>query len=168
MPTKQSQPIGIELAKRKIISEEDINKALEYQKIHPTKKLGDIINILHLCDSNILIEAIGEILDEKAILLEEANIKINIPDYISLDIAKQNKAIPFEVDGGRIKVCFADTTNKRAIETVRLLLLNKGLIMEKYITFETNIEEILNSLEGVASDNINTNRDITGLVDSII
>ena len=168
MPTKQSQPIGIELAKRKIISEEDINKALEYQKIHPTKKLGDIINILHLCDSNILIEAIGEILDEKAILLEEANIKINIPDYISLDIAKQNKAIPFEVDGGKIKVCFADTTNKRAIETVRLLLLNKGLIMEKYITFETNIEEILNSLEGVASDNINTNRDITGLVDSII
>ncbi len=168
MPTKQSQPIGIELAKRKIISEEDINKALEYQKIHPTKKLGDIINILHLCDSNILIEAIGEILDEKAILLEEANIKINIPDYISLDIAKQNKAIPFDVDGGRIKVCFADTTNKRAIETVRLLLLNKGLIMEKYITFETNIEEILNSLEGVASDNINTNRDITGLVDSII
>ena len=168
MATKQSQPIGIELAKRKIISEEDINKALEYQKIHPTKKLGDIINILHLCDSNILIEAIGEILDEKAILLEEANIKINIPDYISLDIAKQNKAIPFEVDGGKIKVCFADTTNKRAIETVRLLLLNKGLIMEKYITFETNIEEILNSLEGVASDNINTNRDITGLVDSII
>ena len=40
--------------------------------------------------------------------------------------------------------------------------------MDKYITFETNIEEILNSLEGVASDNINTNRDITGLVDSII
>ena len=163
-----AQPIGIELAKRKIISEEDINKALEYQKIHPKKKLGDIISILHLCDPNILINAIGEILDEKAILLEEANIKINIPDYISLDIAKQNKAIPFEVDGGRIKVCFADTTNKRAIETVRLILLNKGLIMDKYITFETNIEEILNSLEGVASDNINTNRDITGLVDSII
>lgn len=163
-----AQPIGIELAKRKIISEEDINKALEYQKIHPKKKLGDIISILHLCDPNILINAIGEILDEKAILLEEANIKINIPDYISLDIAKQNKAIPFEVDGGKIKVCFADTTNKRAIETVRLILLNKGLIMDKYITFETNIEEILNSLEGVASDNINTNRDITGLVDSII
>lgn len=168
MATKQSQPIGIELAKRKIISEDDINKALDYQKLHPGKKLGDIINILNLCDPNILISAIGEILDEKAILLEEANIKINIPDYISLDIAKKNKAIPFDIEGGKIKVCFADTTNKRAIETVRLLLLNKGLIMDKYITFETNIDEILNSLEGVASDNINTNRDITGLVDSII
>lgn len=168
MAQRQNQPIGIELAKRKIISEEDINKALEYQKIHPKKKLGDIINILHLCDSNVLINAIGEILDERAILLEESNIKINIPDYISLDIAKKNKVIPFDIEAGKIKVCFADSTDKKAVETVRLLLLNKGLVMEKYITFETNIDEILQSLEGIASDNINTNRDITGLVDSII
>ena len=168
MASKQTQPIGIELAKRNLITEEDINRALEYQKEYPSKKLGDIINILQLCDSQKLIEAIGEILDEKTILLEEKNIKINIPDYISLDIARKNMAIPFEITAGRIKVCFADTSNKRAIETIRLLLLNKGLVMDKYITFETNIEKVLDSLEGVASENINTNRDITGLVDTII
>ena len=168
MPQKQIQPLGIELAKRKIITESEIDKALNYQKMYPNKKLGDIIHILHLCDSEKLIKAIGEILDEKAILLEEGDIRINLSDYISLDIAKKNKAIPFEVDGNRIKVCFADTTDKRSIDTIRLLLLNKGLIMEKYITFESNIDKILESLEGMASDNINTNRDITGLVDSII
>ncbi len=168
MASKQTQPIGIELAKRRLITEEDINKALEYQKQYPNKKLGDIINILHLCDPQKLIEAIGEILDEKAILLEEKDIKINITDYISLDIARQNMAVPFEITAGKIKVCFADTSNKRAIETVRLLLLNKGLVMEKYISFETNVEKVLDSLEGMASENINTNRDITGLVDSII
>ena len=168
MPLKQTQPLGIELAKRRIISEGDIEKALEYQREHPNKKLGDILHILHLCDSNELIKAIGEILDEKAILLEENDIKINVSDYISLDIAKKNKAIPFEIEASRIKVCFADTTNKKSIETIRLLLLNKGLVMDKYITFESNIERILDSLEGIASDNINTNRDITGLVDSII
>lgn len=124
--------------------------------------------MLHLCDSEELIKAIGEILDEKAILLEEGDIRVNVPEYISLDIAKKNKAIPFEVDGNKIKVCFADTTNKRSIDTIRLLLLNKGLVMDKYITFESNIDKILESLEGMASDNINTNRDITGLVDSII
>ena len=168
MPLKQTQPLGIELAKRRIISEGDIEKALEYQREHPSKKLGDILHILNLCDSNELIKAIGEILDEKAILLEENDIKINVSDYISLDIAKKNKAIPFEIEASRIKVCFADTKNKKTIETIRLLLLNKGLVMDKYITFESNIERILDSLEGIASDNINTNRDITGLVDSII
>ena len=168
MASKQTQPIGIELAKRRLITEADINKALDYQKQYPGKKLGDIINILHLCDPQKLIEAIGEILDEKAILLEERDIKINITDYISLDIARQNMAVPFEVSSGRIKVCFADTSNKRSVDTVRLLLLNKGLVMDKYITFETNIERVLDSLEGVASDTINTNRDISGLVDTII
>lgn len=168
MAGKQTQPLGIELAKRKLITEEDIKRALEYQRVNPSKKLGDIINILGLCDSVELIKAIGEILEEKAILLQESDVKINITDYISLDIAKKVKAIPFEIESGKVKVCFADTTNKKAIETVRLLLLNKGLIMDKYITFETNIDKILTSFEGTASENINTNRDISGLIDSII
>ncbi len=168
MPQRQIQPLGIELAKRKIITETEIDKALNYQKMYPNKKLGDIIYILHLCDSEKLIKAIGEILDEKAILLTEGDIKINVSDYISLDIAKKNKAIPFEVEGNKIKVCFADTTNKRSLDTIRLLLLNKGLIMEKYITFESVISKLLESLEGMASESINTSRDITALVDSII
>lgn len=166
MATKQ--PIGIELAKRNLITEKDIERALDYKKNHPSKKLGDIINILNICDSEELIKAIGEILEEKAILLKTSDIKIDIQDYISLDIMKRNKAIPFDEEAGHVKVCFADTSNKRAIETIRLLLLNKGLIMDKYITFETNIEKILTEIEGLASGTINPNGDITGLVDSII
>ena len=162
------QPLGIELVKRGIVSEDDIEKALDYQKMHPRKKIGDILNILKLCDPNILISAIGEILDEKARYLQENDIRVNILEYLSLDIAKQNKAVPFDVVAGKVKVCFADTSNRKSVETVRLLLLNKGLIMEKYITFETNINSVLDSLEGVASDNIDTNADVSGLVDSII
>ena len=165
---EKRQPLGIELVKKGVVTESDIEKALDYQKTHPNKKIGDIINILGLCDSNKLINTIGEILDEKAMYLLENDIRINIIEYISLDLARQNKAIPFEIASGRIKVCFADTSNKRSVETIRLLLLNKGLVMEKYITFEINIERILDSLEGTASDNINTNADVSGLVDSII
>ena len=162
------QPLGIELVKRGVVSEGDIEKALDYQKLHPNKKMGDILNILELCDPHVLISAIGSILDENAILLQEQDVKINILEYISLDIAKQNKAIPFDIGQGKIKVCFADTSNKRSVEVVRLLLLNKGLIMEKYITFETNVEAIIGTLEGTATENINTNADVSGLVDTII
>ena len=162
------QPLGIELVKRGVVSEADIEKALDYQKSHPNKKMGDILNILELCDPHILINAIGSILDENAILLQEQDVKINILEYISLDIAKQNKAIPFDIEQGKIKVCFADTSNKKSVEVVGLLLLNKGLIMEKYITFETNINYLLGTLEGTATENINTNADVSGLVDTII
>ena len=101
------------------------------------------------------------------IYLKESDIKINVLDYISIDIARQYKAIPFDEVNGKIKVCFADTSNRRAVETVRLLLLNKGIIMEKYITFETNIDMILNSFTG-SSDNIDVNADVSGFIDSVI
>ena len=140
---------------------------MDYQKAEPRKKIGDILNILRVCDPYVLINAIGDILDERGIYLKESDIKINVLDYISIDIARQYKAIPFDEVNGKIKVCFADTSNRRAVETVRLLLLNKGIIMEKYITFETNIDMILNSFTG-SSDNIDVNADVSGFIDSVI
>lgn len=167
MDSRKRQPIGIELVKRGVVTEDDIERALAYQKAEPKKKLGDILNILRVCDPYILIKAIGEILEENAIYLQEKDIKVNILDYISMDIIRQYKAIPFDENAGRVKVCFADTSNRRAIETIRLLLLNKGLIMEKYITFETNIDLLLNSFDGNI-ENINLNTDVSGFIDSVI
>lgn len=171
MDMRKRQPIGVELVKRGIVTEKDIEKALEYQREHPNKKLGDILYILDVCEPNKLIETIGEIVGTKGILLNASTIKVKLTDYISLDVAKKNKAIPFEVASGKIKVCFANTVNSRVIDTVRLLLLNKGLVMESYITFESDIDKILKSLEGVATSNLEAagrNDTITGLVDSII
>lgn len=162
------QPIGIELVKRGVVTEGDINKALDYQKMHPSKRIGDILNELHLCDPYRLIKTIGDILGEKTMLLAFEDLKINITDYISLDIARKNKAIPFDIESGKIKVCFSDTTNKKTMDAMRLLFLNKGLIMDKYITFDSNIKSILDSLEGSASENIDANADTSELVDSII
>ena len=171
MEMRRRQPIGVELVKKEIVTEGDIERALDYQKQHPSKKMGDILYILDVCDPNKLIQAIGEILGTKGIVLNNRTLKLNVTDYISLDVAKKNKAIPFQVDSGKIKVCFANTVNTRAMETVRLLMLNKGLVMEPYITFEPDIDRILKSYEGTATDNLtNTGRNdsITSLVDSII
>jgi len=162
------QPIGIELVKRGVINESDIEKALQYQKSHPNKRLGDILNILEVCDSHSLIGAIAEILGEKGMVLKEEDLRLNLEDYVSLDVLKQNKAVPFEIENGRIKVCFADTANKRAVETIRLLLINKGLIMDKFITFESNIESVLKSREGNSQRDIKNTSDITGLIDTVI
>lgn len=170
MEIKRRQPIGVELVKRGVVTETDIAKALDYQREHPSKKLGDILYILNVTDEQRLIEAIGEIVGAKGIILNGKTIKVKLTDYISLDIAKANRAIPFEVASGRVKVCFSDTVNSKAMDTVRLLFLNKGLVMESYITFESEIDKILKSLEGVATSNLNVsgNDTVTGMLDSII
>lgn len=168
MEQKRRTPLGIELVRRGLITEDDISIAINYQKEHPNKKIGDILNILKLCDSKLLLDAMGEIMGEKTILLRQQDLKINPLDYVSSDVAKKNKAIPFEITGGKIKVCFADSSDRKAIETIKLILLNKGLIMDRYISFESNVDFVLRSFEGVADDNININKDTIGLVDSII
>ena len=168
MEMRKNIPIGIELVKKGLITEDDIQIALNYQKENPEKKMGDILYILNICDPQKLIDAIGEILGEKSILLRTTDIKIDFLEYISLDIAEKYKAIPFEIVGSRIKVCFADSSNPKTIETIRLILLNKGLIMEKYLTFESIVEQILKSFSESTVDMINVNKDIITLVNSII
>ena len=91
MDLKRRQPIGVELVKRGIVNEKDIERALDYQKQHPNVKIGDCLYELDVCDPYMLITAIGEILGEKGILLSRNNIKIDIQEYISLDIAKKIK-----------------------------------------------------------------------------
>ena len=164
----KTQPIGIELVKRGVVTEADINRALEYQREHPTKKLGDIIHELDICNEEVLAKALTDILGEKVINLTSEDVRLDILQYLPLDIAKRNKVVPFEVGGGRIKVCFADSNNKRNIDSMRVLFLNKGLIMEKYITFEKNITSILNSFEPDTSGDIDTTATSSGIVDSII
>lgn len=164
----RTQPLGIELVRKGLITERDVENALNYQKNNPNEKMGDIIRKLNVCDQYILIEAIGEIVGEKGIILTKEDINIKVEEYISIDIAKQNKVIPFDINNGKIKVCFADTTNRRNIDTIRLLLLNKGLVMERYITFESIINDILKNFEGKVTENISSTTDVTSLVDSII
>ena len=172
MDVRKRQPLGVELVKRGIVGETDISNALEYQRDYPNKKIGEILYLQNACEPTKLIEAIGDILGTKGILLTRNSIKIKITDYISIDIAKKNKVIPFEVSQGKIKVCFATTTNSRNMDSIRMLMLNKGLVMETYITFESDIDKIINSLEGSSVSNFNApsgrNDTVTSLVDSII
>ena len=171
MEIRKRQPVGVELVRKGVVTEADIANALEYQRDHPNRKLGDILYILDACEPTKLIEAIGEVVGAKGIILNSRTMKIKLTDYMSLDMAKDNKAVPFEVSQGKIKVCFANTVNTKVIDNMRLLFLNKGLVMETYVTFEPDIEKILKSLEGSATNNLTSagrNDTITGLVDSII
>lgn len=168
MDTRKRQPIGIELVKRGIIREDQIETALDYQKKHPKERLGDIIYDLGLCDGETLIKAIGEIFGEKSMLITPSDVKVTMDKYISLDVLRQNSAVLFDVQDGKAKVCFSDTANRRAIDTVRLLLLNRGLVMERYVSFKSNIDKVLSGFSGKVSDKISVGSDITEMVDSII
>lgn len=171
MEMRRRLPIGVELVKRGVVTESDIEKALQYQREHPNVKLGDILRILDVCDPQKLIENIGDILGEKGVLLTASSLKVKPTDFISLELCKKYKCLPFEVSGSKIKVCFTDKSLSGRTDSVKMLLLNKGLVMEQYITFERDIDRVLSNLEGDSSKDISrttSSGTIIELVDSII
>ena len=125
----RTPPIGVLLIRKGLIKESDIDKAIEYQKTHKGVKLGEVFQILKLCNEQDLLNTIGEATGFKPIQLDPV---MNFPftQYISMDIVKQHKVIPFEINENRIKVAFADQTNKYLQKMIRLISLNKcGLSM---------------------------------------
>ncbi len=173
MDVRKRQPVGIELVKRGIVTEEDVNNALIEQRKNPNKKLGEILYQMNVCNPRDLIQTIGEIVGIRGIILTQESIKIDVLSYISIEMAKRNKVIPFDIENGKIKVCFSDNTNSRNYEAIRLLMLNKGLIIEPYLTFSSIIDSILNSFganneEGEIVQKIGSEDNTTEIVDSII
>ena len=168
----RNQPLGIELVKRGIVTGQDIEKALKYQETHRSRKIGDILYILKLADPNKLINTIAEILDKKGKYLEIDNMQIEPTDYIPFDVMKKNKAVPFAVEAGKIKVAFADVTNSESsIKSIKMLMLNKGLVLDIYIALQANVEEFLQSYEEGTSENLDDiggNETTTEIIDNII
>ena len=168
----KNQPLGIELVKRGIVSGQDIERALKYQETHRSRKIGDILYILKVADPEKLVNAIAEILGKKGKYINYDDMRIEPTDYIPLDVMKKNKAVPFAVETGKIKVAFADiSTNENSIKSIKMLMLNKGLVLETYIALQANIEEFLQKYEEKLDENIEKiggNETTTELIDNII
>jgi len=161
-------PIGVELVNSKIITEQQLNEALTYQKNHPDLKLGEVVDVLNMCDKRLLLEVLSKKLDTKAVVLGE-NTNIDYTKFLSRDTVINSKAFPFELDGTTIKVAFADPGDEKIVESVKLQLLQKGLQMEKYLTLYSMIMNQVRSVKNVQDEYVDTSeKDTTVLVDNIV
>jgi len=168
---KNKPPIGVELIRRGLIKDSDINEAVNYQKSHPGVKLGEAFHILKLVPDKELLDVIAEQIEAKPVILDPISMTFKFTDYLSMDIVKQHKVMPFEIEGNKLKIAFADPNDRNAKNMIRLILLSKGIAMEEYVTFASYIDEIVSNIES----NVNTpeiyetfGQDNSQLVDNII
>lgn len=164
----KNNPIGVDIVNSKLITEEQLNEALTYQKNHPELKLGEVIDVLNLCDKRQLLEVLSKKLDIKAVVLDE-NTNIDYTKFLSRDTVINSKAFPFELEGTTIKVAFADPMDAKLVQNVKLQLLKKGLQMEKYLTLYSMIMNQVRSVKNVQDEYVDTSeKDTTVLVDNIV
>ena len=164
----KKNPFGVDIVNEGLITEEQLNEALVYQKNHPNLKIGEIIDVLNMCDKNELLKLLAEKLDAKPIVLND-DITIDYTKYLSRDTVVNAKAFPFKVEGSTVKVAFADPADNKAVDSVKLQLLNKGFEMEKYLTLYSMIMNQVRNVKNVQDDYVDTNeKDTTVLVDNIV
>lgn len=167
----KKSPLGVELIKRGLVTDADIKEAVNYQKKNPGVKIGEAFHILKLCPDNELLEVIASVLEVKPIVLDPLNMKFNFLEYLSMDIIKQNKVMPFDLEGNKLKVAFADPTDKTVKNSIRLILLSRGIVMEEFVTFTSYIDEIVQNAERLTDEGgmpDTYSKDNTQLVDNII
>ena len=164
----KKNPFGVDLINAKLITEDQLNEALTYQKNHPDMKIGEVVDVLNMCKKTELLKVLAEKLEVKPVALS-ADTGIEYTNYLSRDTVINLKAFPFKVSGNTVKVAFADPTDQKTVDSVKLQLLNKGYEMEKYLTLYSMIMNQVRSVKNVQDDYVDTNeKDTTVLVDNIV
>lgn len=160
--------LGVELINSGVVTQAQLDEALAYQRNHPELKIGEIIDELNLCDKIKLLNVLAEKLDIKPIVIDDS-IELDFTKLLSRDTVVNYKAFPFEQNGTIVKVAFADPENQKAVDSVKLQLLNQGLQMEKYITLTSMIMNKVKSVKNVQDKYVDiTEKDTTVLVDNIV
>ena len=172
---KRNVPLGVFLIRKNLITERDIDTALAYQREHPDRKLGEVFHNLNLCSDEELLKAIAEKFGCKHYILPKNTFeKFNCGDYIPLDTMRQNKVVPFgftDKSKTTIMVAFADPEDENIRRRTELILMNKNLKMEVYVTFASYIDAMFEELDkqtGKSTEYVVAGQDTTQLVDNII
>lgn len=164
----KKNPIGVEFIKRGLLTEVQVDRVLQYQKEHKELKLGEIVDILDMCDKDALLDALSDKVQVNPVMLEH-NLKINPVKYLPRDVIINYKVMPFDIDGNTLKVAFADPQNAQKVKEVELLLMNAGYSMEIYITLYTSIMKQIEGIRTVETTYVDKDeKDTTKLIDNII
>ena len=164
----KKNPIGVEFIKRGLLTENQVDRVLQYQKEHKDLKFGEIVDILDMCDKDALLEALSDKVEVNPVKLEDV-LKINPVKYLPRDVIINYKVMPFDIEGNNLKVAFADPQNATKVKEVELLLMNAGYSMEVYITLYTSIMKQIEDIRTVQTTYVDKEeKDTTKLIDNII
>ncbi len=172
---KRNVPLGVFLIRKNLITERDIDTALAYQKEHPEKRFAEVLHSLNLCSDEELLKALAEKFGCKHYILPKNTFeKFNGQDYIPFDTMRQNKVVPFgftDKNKNTLMVAFADPENENVRRRIELILMNKNLKMEVYVTFASYITDMFAELDkksGNSTEYVIEGQDTSQLVDNII
>lgn len=131
--------LGTLLIKNELITEEQLNKALEVQG---TKggRLGSILIDMNMVDEHTIAELLSKQYGVPYVDLSIIEIDQDAMDSLSAELCKKYLVVPFGRMGNTLKVAITDPSNAYALEELRFV---SGFNMEPYVTVESSMRAFL-------------------------
>lgn len=136
----RKQRLGEILVNHKMITSEQLQKALEVQQ-ETKKKLGEVLSDLGYMDENIILKTLEAQLKIPYINLNNYIINPTVPKIISENIARRYVVIPLSVEDGKVLLAMADPLDVLAIDDVAVIT---GLSVSVAISSKADILKAIN------------------------
>ncbi len=140
--------IGELLLKENLITEEQLQKALEYQKQHGGR-LGSIMIKLGFVSEEDVAEILSKQQGVPAINLSKFAIDENVRTILDEDFCRRNLVLPISRIGDTLTVAMAEPTNLMTISEIEF---TTGLTVQPVIAPESSIISAINKYYGTVSD----------------
>jgi type IV pilus assembly protein PilB len=140
MPTAMERKLGEMLVKDRIITQEDLESALQKQQETGTS-LGHILVELGLASEWEMAAALGKQLNVPFITLSHYEIDRQVLESIPESIVRKYKIVPVDKTGDTLTIALSDPSNIYLLDELRLL--TKCQIIP-VISFESDIAEAIN------------------------
>lgn len=135
-----SSKIGAILLSENLITQEQLDKALEVQK-KEGGRLGSILIKLGYVDEKKIAEFLSKQHNVPYVDLSTVHIEPKVLNLIPRDLCEKFLVVPFDREGQTIMVAIADPSNVYALEELRFV---SGFNVKPYVAVESAIREFLN------------------------
>lgn len=137
-----STKIGAILLSENLITQEQLEKAIEVQK-KEGGRLGSTLIKLGFVDESKIAEFLSKQYNVPYVNLKNTNIDNKVLNSIPRELCQKFLVLPFDRDGQTLKVAIADPSNVYAIEELRFVT---GYNIKPYVAVESTIREYLEML----------------------
>lgn len=157
-------PIGLVLIEDKLITNNDLEEAIMYQKENPSKRLGEILIEKGYVSEVDFFHALAKRLKIPFSKLSDYKVSMDAVSLVDLDFAKENQFFPIDIIDNTLLIATTDPTNYYLLDDIKIktgyevspIMTTKSDIEASIKTYYnvTGYSEVVKSINDKFSENI--------------
>lgn len=139
-------PIGLVLIEDKLITNNDLEEAIKYQRENPSKRLGEILIEKGYVSEDEFFHALAKRLKIPLSKISDYKVSMDAVSLVDLDFAKENQFFPIDIIDNMLLVATTDPTNYYLLDDIKI---KTGYEVSPIMTTRSDIESSIKTYYNV-------------------